>query len=820
VLEAVFVKDQNAAGGASPHLLQASAIDKSFGTTHALDHVDLTVGEAEIVGLMGGNGAGKSTLAKIVGGLLSPDSGEMVLFGKHLDQNHSPESAMAMGLRFVHQELSLCANLTVFENFAIELPDVITGLRWKSSAISFAENALATTFPAHGIDPRATVGSLSLAQQQMVEITRAVSHPAARLVILDEPTSSLGSREAEQLKEFMKRRRQSGMSFIFVSHRLQETLDLADRIAVLRNGRNVWMGPTPSISRASLIEMLGGRRSADTAGHPPSDTAGRGVSVDIDRLSTRVLRDVKLQAFKGEILGLAGLEGSGQRDLLHAIFHAARSASDRVTIQGTVAFVSGDRKAEGTFPLWSINENITISSLRRTALRGFLSLSRLNAIAREWFERLKIRAPSGEAPITSLSGGNQQKAVIARALASTADIILLDDPTRGVDLGTKAELYGQFRAFAEQGRTLIWYSTDDMEFEECDRTLVFRDGVIAAEFDRAQATAERVIAASFHDAGGAAAGEARTFGKGRSPAIAALLPLLSLLAVLVPSIALNPLVVSPLGLTLVFGAALALSFAAISQLFIIAAGDIDLGLGTFIGLANVIAATWLVTDPLLAVLCFMAMLAAYPLLGLFIDARQIPAIIVTLGLSFVWLGLASLRLPHPGGSAPDWLVGLLKIKLFVVPVPILLCLLPALIAYVILFVWRYGTVLRGFGGHPRSIEAAGWSTRAAKASLYFFSGLFAVLAGIVVTASTRGGDPTGSTSMTLLSVAAVILGGGLFSGGVVAPIGALFGALTLVFVGMLLSLLGVNAVYLPMVQGLLLLGAVAMRTLVSARSTQ
>jgi ribose/xylose/arabinose/galactoside ABC-type transport system permease subunit len=304
----------------------------------------------------------------------------------------------------------------------------------------------------------------------------------------------------------------------------------------------------------------------------------------------------------------------------------------------------------------------------------------------------------------------------------------------------------------------------------------------------------------------------------RETIISALIPLVTFSLVLACCLILNPRIGTPYGLTLVFSAAFALAFAATSQLFIIAAGDIDLGVGSFIGLVNAVAATWLVTDPLLAALSFAAMLVAYPLMAVFIEVRRVPAIIVTLGLAFVWLGLAGLRLPRAGGSAPDWLVALLQFKVPLVPTPVLLCALPAVAAYLVLMVWRYGAVMRGYGASPRAIQAAGWSPLMAKASLYGFAGLFAVLAGLFVTAVTRGGDPTGSASMTLLSVAAVILGGAAFSGGVVAPIGALFGTLTLVLVGTLLSLLGVNAVYLPMVQGLLLLGAVGVRTLMLGRS--
>ena len=206
---------------------------------------------------MGGNGAGKSTLMKIVGGLVVPDSGEVELLGGPVGDDHSPRAAMARGLRFVHQELSLCPNLRVFENFSIELPDVIRGLRWKRLAIDLARAALEDVFPGNRIDPRAKVGALSLSQQQMVEIARAASHPAVRLLILDEPTSSLGSREAAQLRDYIKRRRSEGVSFVFISHRLQESLEVADRIVVMRNGKIVWTGDTSSISQTASDRASG-----------------------------------------------------------------------------------------------------------------------------------------------------------------------------------------------------------------------------------------------------------------------------------------------------------------------------------------------------------------------------------------------------------------------------------------------------------------------------------------------------------------------------------------------------------------------------------
>jgi ribose transport system ATP-binding protein len=440
-----------------------------------------------------------------------------------------------------------------------------------------------------------------------------------------------------------------------------------------------------------------------------------------------------------------------------------------------------------------------------------------------WFKTLQIRARDGTAPITALSGGNQQKVMIARALAADADIILLDDPTRGVDLATKADLYRLFRQLADEGKAVIWYSTDDAEFVECDRTIVIRDGAAVAEFPRSRFTSDRLVEASFRAMGkqDSDAKAERRLNRARriEATVPTLIPLLAFALIFGLCVSQNAHILSPLGIKLVFSAAFALSFAAISQLFIIAAGDIDLGLGAFIGLVNAIAATWLISDPILAAGCFVLLLIAYPLMGLFIHERGVPAIIVTLGMSFVWLGFASLRLPRAGGGAPDWLVALMKTNVPFLPLSLVLSVLPPLAAYIALMVWRYGAVLRGFGANSRAIEAAGWSTRLAKASLYSFAGLFALLTGIIITANTRGGDPTGAISMTLLSVAAVILGGAAFSGGVVAPIGALFGVLTLVLVGTLLSLLGVNGVYLPMVQGLILLAVVGLRTLLVGRRT-
>jgi ribose transport system ATP-binding protein len=808
-------------GPATSSVLTIRGMTKSFGTTQAVRGVDFEVNRAEIVGLAGGNGAGKSTLMKIVGGLLGADEGEMRLFGETIGPGHSPAVAARLGVRFVHQELSLCLNLRVFENFTIELPDLIAGVRWRAIAIERTRTALMEVFPGNRIDPRAKVGSLSLSQRQMIEVARAASHPATRLLILDEPTSSLGSHDAEQLRAYIRRRSAEGLSAIFISHRLHEILGIADRVVVMRNGSAPFVGRADTIKESELLRLLVGSHSEPASKESGPIATKQEILVKLSNLRDSILSDVSLEARRGEIIGLAGLEGSGQRHVLRWVFAGNKGRPGILEVYGRVAFVSGDRVGEGIFQHWPVDDNIAVSSLRRLGRWGFVSAEKLQTVALHWVRELRVRAAAVSAPITSLSGGNQQKVVIARALAAEADVILLDDPTRGVDLGAKADLYKLFRSFADRGGALLWHSTDDREFVECDRTIVMRDGRIVAEFARGEVSPERLVEASFRPASTAEVGRAAQFWIDRAGRLEArmpaLIPLAAFILIFVLSVIQSPLILSPFGMMLVFSAAFALAFAAISQLFMIAAGDIDLGLGAFIGLVNAIAATWLISNPWLAAACFVLLLLAYPLMGLFIQTRAVPAIIVTLGMSFIWLGFAALRLPRAGGGAPDWLVQIIKVHVPLIPMSVYLCLFPPAVAYLVLMVWRYGVVLRGFGANPRAIEAAGWSLHRAKATLYGFAGIFAFLAGIVVTASTRGGDPTGATSMTLLSVAAVILGGGAFSGGLVSPIGTTFGVLTLVLVGTLLSLLEVNGVYLPMVQGLILLGVVGLRTLLVRR---
>ncbi len=479
-------------------IVELEGIARQFGAVMALGGVDLQIDVGECIGLVGHNGAGKSTLMNILAGTLAPSGGRMRVSGQDLP-HYSPGRARRLGVRCVFQELSLCPNLTVAENTRIVHP-ALKGMGWRGKAAALIAQSLDAIFPGHGILPGTLVQDLAIGQRQMVEVARAFTatdEPVA-LVILDEPTSSLDGHTAAQLLSFLRCKVKEGISFVLISHMLGEVLENTDRIVVMRDGCVVAQDRAAAFDRDKLVHAMGGAEGgavplAKTGIRPPSP----------QRVRARPPRQhnaVDLLAHEGEIIGLAGLAGHGQTDLLRAIFAASSRAAGGIEVIGPVALVAGDRQADGIFPLWSIAENITIRSLERLGRGGVIAPARAQALAEEWRNRMTIRTPAMTNNILSLSGGNQQKALFARALASDAHIILMDDPMRGVDIATKLEVYEIIRREAQAGRTFLWYTTETDELTYCDRTYVFRDGAIVADLRREELTEALVIQSSFREA--------------------------------------------------------------------------------------------------------------------------------------------------------------------------------------------------------------------------------------------------------------------------------------------------------------------------------
>jgi ribose transport system ATP-binding protein len=473
-------------------VIAAEGVKVHFGAVKALDGVDLYISAGECLGLVGHNGAGKSTIVNVINGGLTPHHGSIRYGGQ--DGGTSIAMARANGVRCVFQELSLCPNLTVVENTRVMHPE-LRGWNWRKDSLTVIRAKLGEIFPGHHIDCTNMVGDLSIAERQMVEIaiTFATVHEAPRLVILDEPTSSLDAGLAAQLMDYVRKFVAAGGSVLLISHILGEILSTSSRIVVMKDGKVVANRTASDFNIQNLVQAMG---SVVREQSRQVQAAAQRQSAPIIELPPRKGHGLPFRAFKGEVIGLAGLGGHGQTDMLLSLYRAQSSdwlpGRDR-----DVAFVAGDRSLNGTFPLWSILRNLTVASLGRLSAGTLVKSENERELGNDWKQRIEIRTPDMANGILSLSGGNQQKVLFARALATRAALVLMDDPMRGVDVGTKQEVYSILRSEAAQGRTFLWYSTEMDEIRLCDRVYVFRDGVIVAELLGDDISEENVLAASF-----------------------------------------------------------------------------------------------------------------------------------------------------------------------------------------------------------------------------------------------------------------------------------------------------------------------------------
>jgi ribose transport system ATP-binding protein len=477
-------------------VVAARGIRVTFGAVKALDGADLVIHAGECLGLVGHNGAGKSTIVNVINGGLTPHEGTISYSGS--TDAHGIATARANGVRCVFQELSLCPNLSVNENTRI-MHAGLKGWNWRARALKLVEAQLAEVFPGHGIDCDSTVDDLSIAERQMVEIaiSFAGTDQPPKLVILDEPTSSLDAGLAAQLMAYIRRFVAKGGSVLLISHILGEILSTCDRVVVMKDGRVVADRPASEFTTRTLVEAMGNvvreqelQRAVDKRSGTP-----------VLSMPPRRGRGLAFEAYRGEMIGFAGLGGHGQTQALLDIY-LLRNSNWWPARQNELAFVAGDRSLNGTFPLWSILKNLSIASLGGLSARSLVDANRERTLGAGWKQRIEIRTPDMDNRILSLSGGNQQKVLFARALATTARTVLMDDPMRGVDVGTKQEVYDILRSEAATGRTFVWYSTEMDEIRLCDRVYIFREGAIVAELVGDEITEKNVLASSF------AAGEA------------------------------------------------------------------------------------------------------------------------------------------------------------------------------------------------------------------------------------------------------------------------------------------------------------------------
>ena len=805
--------NQSSAVERPTYLVELQGITKAFGPTLANADVDFAVANSDVIGLVGGNGAGKSTLMRILCGITTPTLGHVRFDGTEESfLTYDASAAQTRGIRMVHQELSLCSALTVAENFFIETPGHVS-LRpnWRAAYRDMSRAALDAVFPGNAIAVDARIDRLSIGERQMVEIARAAATPGVRLIVLDEPTSSLDLERSQQLRDYVRARARDGLAFIFISHKLQEIVDVASRVVVLRNGRIAWKGAVSESSVDGLVELMGGDASAV---HHKVDRARGGEDEAVHVGGQFVADGRSLSLYRGQVVGLAGLEGHGQKDLLRAIYEAKRGSPAGVTRLAPASFVSGDRQKEGVFPLWNVLANIAIGRIAPRAALGLVSDRKERLAAAPAAESLRLDVNRFSSGILELSGGNQQKALVSRAVAAQTPIVLLDDPTRGVDIATKQDFYRLCSQLAREGRTLVWHTTEDVELLACDRVLVFAKGQIVRELTGPQLTEETIVAASFSNLGtsGPRSEDQRLEFLLASRLVRAA-PFIGLALVLAVMIAANPSVASVFGIDLLLMPALSLVLVTEAQMFVVGGSEIDLGVGAFAGLVSVLSATWLYDQPLLGSAAIVAALVAYALIGAVIQERKIPAIVVTLGASFIWSGIGYSIQPTPGGTSPEWLTAMTNWSISpYVPTSILLIAAVALLG-ALMDRSPLGVILRGFGSNPTAMAASGWPPIRFAMVRYLIAGAFAAAAGLSLTAINASSDINSGNSYTLLSVAAVVMGGCALTGGIVAPIGAVIGAVTLALIGALLGALGVSSDFNAAAQGAVLIALLAMRYL-------
>jgi ABC-type sugar transport system ATPase subunit len=490
-------------------IIQADGVHKRYGGVHALRGAGLSVYPGEVHALVGENGSGKSTLLKILSGQVQPDDGSIMLAGRPMIVRN-PTDALRQGIATVTQETTLALDLSIAEN--VFLGHRMAARRgfidWRRTR-GMARQALARLDL--NLDPGTVVRRLRPDQQQMVEIARALSIDA-RVLILDEPTSSLTDDEVKSMFTLVRRLRDDGVAVIFVSHRLGEIFELADRITVLRDGHTVGGGPVAEFDRPRLIELMVGRALGDTHQQVEPDRAAGSVMRVRDLSLSGVFDSIDLDVAAGEIVGLAGLVGAGRSELLEALF-GLRRAQGTIDVGGRavayrrpqqavrdgVAFVPADRKRQGLVLQMSVRENLMMASTSRIARLRPPRADRELTTVRQVISELQIRTHSPRAPVSTLSGGNQQKVVLGKWLTTGPKVMMLDEPTRGVDIGAKAEIYRLLFGSAERGIGILVSSSETPELLTlCDRILVMFRGRIVATLSRAEATEARIA----HFAGG------------------------------------------------------------------------------------------------------------------------------------------------------------------------------------------------------------------------------------------------------------------------------------------------------------------------------
>jgi len=771
-------------------------IGRSFPGVRALDDVHLDVRPGEVHALVGENGAGKSTLMAVASGALAPDEGTVSIAGTLLEVA-SPERARDLGLAIVRQYPALLPDLTVAENLAIGVGyERVGGI---GHAVDWSQQALDPW--GMGINARARVADLSVEQRFVVEIVKAFALQP-RVLILDEPTEHLSLEEAQLLFRRVRELVDGGTAVVYISHRIPDVKQIADRITVLRDGRTRGTFLGADVSEERIIELVVGR-SLDTVF--PTKGSVSGTLSDHDQLVVQGLtgehfHDVTFTVKAGEIVGLAGVQGNGQSSLIRALAGLGR-ATGQVKVDGRdvrlgsspaarqhgIVYVPADRHEEGVFLPLSVAENTVMSTLDSVATAGFVQERRVKTVARAQVAELDTKTPSVDTAVRALSGGNQQKVVMARTLLSEPRVLLAEEPTQGVDAGARVDLYKILRYVADSGAAVVVLSSDGVELEGlCDRVLIVSRGTLVKELTGEAVTEEAIAHAALTSTtvrtraaqGDRASRRWASRLKGDHTPAGVLAAVFILLAVAVG--ATNPAYFSAFNINNLLLMAAPLILVGAAQHTVVLTAGIDLSVGPLMGLLVVVASYWVVDggNPAVGLALMLSVAVVVGLVnGLLVARVRVDPVVATLAMFMALQGVFLWLRDTPGGVISPTFAAQLGTRFGVLPVMTVVAVVAALALEVALRRTRWGVELRAVGSLRENADKLGIHTIRRQVSAYVVCALLTFVASLVVMAQIGIGDGRPSLGYTLSSVTVVVLAGASVFGGRGSYLGVVVAAL-------------------------------------------
>ena len=776
-------------------LMTLAGLRKSFGPVQALKGVDVLIMPGEVHAIVGENGAGKSTLIGIAAGVLQADAGAIYYDGTYVEAP-DPRRMREGGVSAVYQHPALAPDLTVLENLQLAAPSLAG-----PGGAEAADGILARIATAELRMPiNRRVAELSLAQRHVVEIARALA-TRPKVLFLDEPTEPLQQADVRKLFGLIEELKRDGVAIVYVSHRLHEVDELADRISVMRDGEIIDSRPAQSITPAEIVALIAGRplgqifpAKASSVGPPLFAVAG---------LSGHGFDQVDLAVHAGEIVGLAGIEGEGQREFIRAAAGIDRRHAGGVRVRDAaisgdspgafrkagIGFISDDRHTEGVFLSLTLRENLGLGFLDAISRSGVIDQTKEVERARKITENLRIRAASIQSKLFELSGGNQQKALFGREIAAQPTVLLVDEPTKGVDIGARSEIYQRLRALADQGMAVLVSSSDGIELEGlCDRVLIFARGRIVNELAGAAVTdaaiTEANLTATVSRVSAAAASRPRRSGykflaSDHFPALV----LAALTAIIIGGTqALNGYFLSPVSIKSMLSFFSILAFLSSAQLATVLVGAIDLSVGALAGFC-VVLASFLAPDGVdgLALagglVLIMAFTVGFGLLqGLLITSLRLPAIVVTIATFIGLQGVSLLLRPTAAGMIDDAISDAAQFPLWLLPAGVALTLAMAAAAEWLLYRTGFGRSFRAVGSSPLASHRLGIDSRRLTVLAFVISGLLTGIGGLMLAGQVGIGSPSTGTDYTLMSITVVVLGGASVAGGRGSFVSTLLGA--------------------------------------------